>query len=125
MHRQTAKLGKPDRRARVHDIAAALPETEIGEDQHVAFRIRRKVFAYYLDNHHDDGLVVVCGKSTLPHQRELVKQHPDRYCVPAYVGPRGWVSLRIDLPLVDWDEVEELLRSAYRLTAPPRLAELI
>ena len=122
MGRQRPSLGKPDRRAQVLDICAALPEVNFTHCEHVACRVRRKVFAYYLDNHHGDGIVAVCCRSTLDRQHELVKLHPDRYLAPAYVGPRGWVSLRVDLPLVDWDEVADLLRAAYCLAAPRRLA---
>lgn len=44
--------------------------------------------------------------------------------VPAYLGPSGWVGVDLDSG-TDWTEVDELLESSYRLTAPPRLiAEL-
>jgi hypothetical protein len=97
----------------------------VSGDQHLTFRIRKKVFAYYLDDHHGDGLVSISCKSTLDRQAELVGRHPDRYYVPDYVGPRGWVALRLDLPEVDWDEVAALVFAAYCIQAPRRLAEQV
>ena len=53
-------------------------------------------------------------------QAELVEQEPDRFFVPPYVGPRGWVGMRLDVDL-DWDEVAGVAEEAWRLTAPVRL----
>jgi hypothetical protein len=118
-------LADPKRLARVLGICQALPEVDISGDQHLAIRVRKKIFAYFLDDHHGDGIVSICCKSTLPRQAELVGRHPDRYYVPAYVGPRGWVALRLDLRKVDWEEVAGLVFAAYRMQAPRRLAEQI
>jgi hypothetical protein len=41
--------------------------------------------------------------------------------VPRYLGHRGWVGLWLDLPRIDWWEVESALAAAYRLTAPKSL----
>jgi hypothetical protein len=53
-------------------------------------------------------------------QAELVDQEPERFFVPPYVGPRGWVGLRLDVDL-DWDEVAVVVEESWRLTAPKRL----
>jgi hypothetical protein len=45
--------------------------------------------------------------------------------MPAYVGPRGWLGLRLDIPHVDWDEVADFVAESYLLVAPKRLAELV
>jgi phosphoribosylglycinamide formyltransferase-1 len=42
--------------------------------------------------------------------------------MPAYIGPRGWVALRLDRGAIDWKEVAELVAGSYQLTAPKRLA---
>jgi hypothetical protein len=118
-------LGDPKRLARLLGICRALPEIDISGDAHLALRVRKKIFAYYLDDHHGDGIVSICCKSTLPRQAELVARHPDRYYVPAYVGPRGWVALRLDGRKVDWNEVADLVFTAYRMQAPRGLAEQI
>ena len=44
--------------------------------------------------------------------------------MPAYVGPRGWVALRLDVGGLDWNEVAELVVGSYKLIAPKRLALL-
>jgi predicted DNA-binding protein (MmcQ/YjbR family) len=53
-----------------------------------------------------------------------VASDPERFYLPSYVGPKGWVSLRLDFGSVDWDEVAELVLDSYRLVAPKRLAAL-
>lgn len=113
------------RRARLLALCADLPGVTAAPvgDRHVALKVRRRTFAYYLNNHHGDGRVCVCCKSSIARQRELISRDPLRYYVPAYLGPSGWVSLRLDLPRIDWDEVFELVMTAYRLQAPRRLAE--
>jgi hypothetical protein len=118
-------LGDPERLAQLLGICEALPEIEVSGGQHIALRIRKKTFAYYLDDHHGDGIVSICCKSTLDRQARLAGRHPGQYYVPDYVGPKGWVALRLDLPDVDWDEVAELVSAAYRLKAPRRLGEQV
>jgi hypothetical protein len=116
-------LGDPERLAILLGLCDALPEVEASGDQHIAFRVSKKIFTYYLDDHHQDGIVSLCCKSTFERQAELVGRFPVRYYVPDYVGPKGWVALRLDLPEVDWDEVKGLFFAAYRLQAPRRLIE--
>jgi hypothetical protein len=118
-------LGDSERLATLLAICDDLPEVDMSGDQHITLRIRKKTFAYYCDDHHGDGIVGIWCKSTLQRQGELVGRHPDRYYVPDYVGPKGWVALRLDLPEVDWDEVKSLVVAAYRLQAPRRLAEKV
>ena len=50
----------------------------------------------------------------------MVRAAPDRFFVPAYVGPSGWVGAYLD-GAVDWGELKELLKHSYRLIAPKRL----
>jgi hypothetical protein len=112
------------RLAKLIALAGRLPEMDIAPagERHLALSVRRKIFTYYLHQHHGDGRVCICCKSTLPVQRDLVLADPQRYFVPAYLGKSGWVSLRLDRPRIDWDEAFELLRDAWRLQAPRRLA---
>jgi hypothetical protein len=42
--------------------------------------------------------------------------------VPAYVGHRGWVGVRLDRGL-PWDDVAAAIEDAYLAVAPPALAE--
>ena len=115
------------RRAQLVEICQRLPETvvEVAGDSHLSFRIRKKIFAYYSFDHHGDGMIAFLCKSTLNEQRRLVKDDPVSFFVPPYVGPRGWVAIRLDLDEVDWDTVTELAKRAYQDIAPRKLAALI
>jgi hypothetical protein len=110
-----------DPRARVAAICGALPEVTASGDQHVAFRVRGRTFAWYLEDHHGDGRVALCCKAAPGEQQALVAADPARYYRPAYLGARGWVAVRLDTGDVDWDEVAELALEAWRRTAPKRL----
>jgi hypothetical protein len=50
-------------------------------------------------------------------QEALVADGPERFFVPPYVGPRGWIGLRLDTPEVDWDEVAGIVEDAYAFIA--------
>jgi len=115
------------RRERLIEICQALPEVtnEVAGKDHLAFRVRKKIFAYYQFDHHGDGVIAFSCKSSLNEQRRLVRDDPESFFVPAYVGPRGWVAIRLDLDEVDWDTVNELARQAFQSIAPRKLAALI
>ena len=51
----------------------------------------------------------------------MVRAAPDRFFVPPYVGPSGWIGVYLDSPRTDWDELAELLRDAWRLSARKKL----
>ena len=54
---------------------------------------------------------------TDPLEVEALRQ--DRRFAPSpHHGERGWMALRLDAQDVDWDEVAELLESAYRQVLP-------
>jgi hypothetical protein len=115
-----------DRRlARLTRICLALPEvTRECHGQHAGFLVRKKTFVYFLNNHHGDGIVAVTCKVLTGDNTALVAANPFRFYLPAYVGSRGWVALRLDLGDIDWDEVTELVAGSYQLIAPKRLAVL-
>ena len=113
------------RRVRLREICQELPEVTIRDGQHITFQVRNRTFAYYLDNHHGDGRVAVTCKTWPGENTALVDRDPVRYFIPAYLGPRGWVGLRLDLPDMDWDEVDDLVHESYQLIAPKRLASQV
>jgi hypothetical protein len=116
-----------DRRLkRLTKICAALPETtrEL-HGSHATFLVRKKPFAYFLNNHHNDGIVAVSCKAFPGDNTALVASQPERFYLPAYVGPRGWVGLRLDRGEVDWDEVSELVTGSYIQCAPKTLAQKV
>jgi hypothetical protein len=53
-------------------------------------------------------------------QRGLVEGEPERYFVPPYVGHRGWVGMRLDLPDVDWEDVAAAVEDAYAFVTAGR-----
>lgn len=122
-----AKFSREDSRlARLTEIAKSLPETRRRlRGDHAAFLVRKKPFAYFLNNHHGDGMVSIACKVLSGDNRALVAARPGHFYLPAYVGPRGWVALRLDVGTVDWDEVAELMRVSFILLAPKRLAERV
>jgi phosphoribosylglycinamide formyltransferase-1 len=124
--KKTKHAGEEPRLARVTQIALALPETARQcHGSHAAFLIRKKTFAYFLNNHHGDGIVAITCKVFPGDNNALAVAQPRRFYLPAYLASKGWVALRLDTGKIDWDEVGELLNTSYRLTAPPRLAALL
>jgi predicted DNA-binding protein (MmcQ/YjbR family) len=121
-----AQARKEERFIRLSEICLSLPRaTREDKGEHSAFLVGKKVFAYYLDNHHGDGIVGVSCKVLAGENRLLVDTNPEKFYMPAYVASRGWVGLRLDLPKLDWTEIKELVRGSYLQIAPARLAALV
>lgn len=120
-----AQLSKSEERlARLVRLCRALPEVADdawGQGHHV-FKVGKKSFGYHLLDHHGDGRIAFCVKSTKTEQRSLVRDDPERFYVPAYLGPAGWVSVRLDLATVDWEVVWDLAEAGWLHVAPKRLA---
>jgi phosphoribosylglycinamide formyltransferase-1 len=87
--------------------------------------VRGKVFAYFLNSHHGDGIVSVCCKTALGENVDRASREPQRFYLPAYIGSRGWVGLRLDRDAVDWREVGNLVEQSYRLAAPKTLVKIL
>jgi hypothetical protein len=112
--------------ARLRKVCLALPEAhEVEAWGEPTFRVRNKLFAMYASaaNHHGNGRPSVWCKAAPGNQALMVRAAPDRYFVPPYVGPSGWVGVWLDRG-ADWVELADLLRDAYVLVAPKRLASL-
>jgi len=86
------------------------------------FRVRNKIFVMYADagNHHGAGHHAIWCKATPTNQQLMIAADPARYFSPPYVGPKGWIGMRLD-NRVSWRAVADLVGDAYRLTAPKRL----
>jgi hypothetical protein len=114
------------RLTRLSQVALALPEaTRLIAGTHAQFVVRKKTFAYFLDDHHGDGIVAVTCKVLPGDNKALVEAQPKRFYLPAYIASKGWVALRLDVGKIDWDEVRDLLLGSYALVAPRRLAEAV
>src|SRR5271157_4088001 len=94
------------RLVRLTKIALALPEAvRECHGSHAQFLVRKKTFAYFLNDHHGDGIVAVTCKVLPGDNAVLASADPERFYLPSYVGSRGWVALRLDVGPVDWEEV--------------------
>jgi hypothetical protein len=116
-----------DALTRLRQICLALPEAhEVEAWGEPTFRVRNKLFAMHSSagTHHGRGRPGVWIASTHVTQDLVLRARPDRYFSPPYVGPSGWIGAWLDKsPL--WSEIAELLRDAYRLKAPKKLADTV
>jgi len=117
---------KPDPVGRVRKICLALPEVteRLSHGAPTWFVRDRKTFATAWDNHHGDqrlGLICAAPPGVQP---QLVDEEPDRFYVPAYVGHRGWIGVRLDRE-PDWDEIAQILLDAYVCVAPAKLVAML
>jgi phosphoribosylglycinamide formyltransferase-1 len=112
-----ARAAQDHRLRRLTEICASLHgTTREDKGSHAAFLVRKKAFAYFLNNHHGDRIVSIACKALPGDNTALAAAQPERFYLPAYIGPRGWVALRLDTGEIDWDEVAELLQGSYALT---------
>ncbi|MEH3143205.1 MAG: MmcQ/YjbR family DNA-binding protein [Mycobacterium kyogaense] len=51
----------------------------------------------------------------------LALEQDDRFFLPAYLGPFGWLGLDLAAGEPDWAEVAELVDASYRMIAPKKL----
>ncbi len=112
--------------ARVRDLALALPEAaERLSHGSPGFHIAKgKFFAYFWHNHHSDGETVVIVKTTgIEEQAMLIDMDSDCYFKPPYLGPSGWIAMRLDRDDTDWDRVADRIAQSWELVAPRRLLE--
>lgn len=122
----TPESAQDSRLARLAEICLMLPEAvEQRSGSHAGFVVRDRHFAYYLNDHHGDGIVGVCFKSPDGMNGVLIESDPSRFYRPAYIGSRGWAALRLDRGAVDWDEVACFILESYLLVAPKRLAAAV
>jgi hypothetical protein len=108
---------------RLRKLCLALPDAhEVEAWGEPTFRVRNKMFAMYANasTHHGGGTDSVWLKALRDNQDLMVRTAPERFFVPPYVGPSGWVGVRLGKG-VDWKELDMLIRDAYRLVAPKRL----
>ena len=82
------------------------------------------MFAMTDNNHHGSNHIAVWIKAPGEVQEILVAADPKRFFVPPYVGAKGWIGIRLDYK-VDWDELRELLKDGYSLSAPKRLRGMV
>jgi hypothetical protein len=106
----------------VRQLCLAFPETEeLTSHGMLNYRIRGgKVFATYAVNHHGDRRIALWLNTPEGMQDAYVHAEPEHFFVPPYVGPSGWLGVRLDLGLA-WKRVAPIVRAAYEKVAPARL----
>ena len=101
-----------------------LPETtEKLSHGEPTFFVRKKVFAMFADNHHNDGHVAVWLPAPLGIQAILTGASPEKFFKPPYVGVRGWIGVELDR--ISDEELASHIREAWRLIAPKKLHAML
>ncbi|MCU0761014.1 MAG: MmcQ/YjbR family DNA-binding protein [Steroidobacteraceae bacterium] len=98
----------------VRGLCLALPDVEAFVSHGMPNFRRRKgrVFATLALNHHGDGRIALWLNTPPAMQFDLVDAQPKHFFIPQYVGPAGWLGVRLDSALA-WRRVSELVRLAY------------
>jgi hypothetical protein len=103
---------------RIRRICLALPEaTEKEAWGAPTFRVRDRIFVMFVSNHHGDGRLAIWCHADRDAQVALVDADPRRFFVPPYVGPRGWIGIRLDRR-PNWAVVAALIEEGHRRVAP-------
>jgi hypothetical protein len=114
--------------ARLRQLCLALPEAaEKDAHGHPSF-YTKKVFAIFGGVVKGDHSSDRWAQSVLVLPDLLTREaalSDERFFVPAYYGPYGWIGLDFRAAEVDWDEVGDLVEQSYRNTAPARLVKLM
>ena len=99
---------------RVRKLCLSLPDTmEKISHGEPTFFVRKRVFAMFSNNHHNDGHVAVWIPAPPGLQEALIEEAPGTYYRPPYVGGGGWVGIELDQ--VADDILEAHLRQAWNL----------
>ena len=115
---------------RIRSFCAGLPEVEEADLQgRTLFRVRRRRFAIF------NGQASPARRRWQRFGRSLhflaerdegvTLQHDPRFEISPHHGSSGWMALRLDTSVVDWDEVTELLEAGYRRAASRSLIEML
>jgi hypothetical protein len=107
---------------RVRAICLGFPEVSerLSHGAPTWFVRGKKTVATFVDDHHGDGILGIWCPAFPGVQAELVEAEPERFYRPPYVGPSGWLGVRLDRD-VDWGEVAAILTDSYRKVAPKAL----
>jgi predicted DNA-binding protein (MmcQ/YjbR family) len=85
------------------------------------FRVRNKIFAMHRTG---DGRDSLWCKARVGVQEDLVTADPKQFFAPPYVGPKGWIGVRLGKK-TDWNLVAHLVEQSYALIAPKKLVRLL
>jgi hypothetical protein len=79
------------------------------------FRVGGRLFVMFADNHHGDGRLAIWCNAGPGAQEAFVARDVDCYFVPPYVGPSGWLGVRLDRGLPE-TIVAARIRAAHEAT---------
>jgi hypothetical protein len=115
-------VGGPSPLSRIRAICLALPGTSerLSHGAPTFFIREKRAFVMFHDDHHGDGRLAIWCAASDGAQEALTDARPDRYFVPAYVGHRGWIGIRLDQG-PDWGEVAGAVEDAFLTVAPEGL----
>ncbi len=108
---------------RLRRICLALPQAvEVEAWGTSTFRCGKifAMFSHASDHQHSAGRFGVWLKAAPGNQELMVRDDPDRFFVPPYVGPAGWIGVRLDKD-PPWNEIALLIEESWRLIAPKKL----
>ena len=109
---------------RLRKICLALPETSErlshGTPTFFVGPKKGRVFVMFANDHHSDSIIGIWCPAEPGAQATLIEADPRRFYRPPYVGPSGWIGVRLDVA-VDWDEIAEMAEESWRLVAPKRV----
>ena len=104
---------------RVRRICLALPgATEKLSHGEPTFFVKKRVFAMFSNNHHNDGHIAVLIPAQPGEQESLIANFPGIYYRPPYVGIKGWVG--IELAQIGDHELGAHLTEAWKLISSAR-----
>jgi predicted DNA-binding protein (MmcQ/YjbR family) len=108
--------------AKLRQICLELPEAhEVPAWGTFTWRTK-KIFAMYAmpsDSTHSGGRPGVWLAAAPGNQSLMVRERPERFFVPPYVGSSGWIGVWLDRR-PSWKEVAALVEDSWRLTAPKK-----
>jgi hypothetical protein len=111
--------------AQLRALAEAYPDvtTEV-EARSATFRASGKVFAYFLDNHHGDEIIAACVRVPREDLAREIGSSPKRYYLPQYIGPKGWLGIRLNAKGAkpDWKDVKTRLAASFALVTAAKKA---
>ena len=111
---------------RLRAVCRSLPQTSerLSHGAPTFFVKEKKAFVMLMNDHHGDGRLALWCAALPGAQQALRAEAAEWFFVPAYVGHRGWIGIRLDCGL-DWDAVTEFVIEAYCAVAPTALVELL
>ena len=115
-----AKLTAEDHIDRVRRLSLTLPgASEKLSHGEPTFFVAKRVFVMVANNHHSDGHTAIWIPAPPGAQTAMIADAPETYFKPPYVGVKGWIG--VELTRIGNDQLAELIRQAWQLTAPKAL----